>query len=292
VSILGQVQQPGQRQAGQRIVIAAQEKVGKTTLAMGSPDALLIPLETDNVALSMHRHVPPAAVNTWQGVIALCDELRAGAMAGRIARGSTLVWDSATALERIIHNGVVLLDPKIQAHMKANGGQIPKVPFIELHGGYGKAYNMANNLFEEWTRRMDELASYGGINVVVTCHVFATRVMDPTAGEFDTWDLLLHSPKDNKTYGKREFITQWADLIGFLHEPIYVTENANAKGMNRGMSAGQGRILGLDRTPAYVAGNRYQLSGTIPIPLQGGWNALAHAVYNQTQGRIDIFNRG
>ena len=35
----------GVRQEGLRIVLAGQEKVGKTTLACGAPGALLVPLE-------------------------------------------------------------------------------------------------------------------------------------------------------------------------------------------------------------------------------------------------------
>lgn len=290
MSILGQVTTGGRR-TGQRIVIAGQEKTGKTTLAMGAPNALLVPLETDNVALSRYRHVPPNAVGRWPDVIALCEELRAGAQRGQIAPGSTVVWDSATALERSIHNHVIETSPEAEAARKARVAIPSSLTMETAHGGYGKAYPKANYEFERWSRYQDELATYGGINIVVTCHVFAARVVDPSAGEFDTWDLLLHSPKNNKTYGKREFITQWADLIGFLHEPIFVMEAEKGRQLSRGMSANQGRVLAVDRTPAWVAGNRYGMTGTIPIPPQGGWNTLAHAVYNSTGGNIDLFNR-
>ena len=44
-----------------------------------------------------------------------------------------------------------------------------------------------------------------------------------------------------------------------------------------------------ERTPSWVAGNRYGLTGTIAIPPNGGWNAIAHAIY-QAKG-IDLYNR-
>ncbi len=156
-------------------------------------------------------------------------------------------------------------------------------------GGYGKAYQYANELFANFLAKCDLLALRGNINILLTCHVFAAKVVDPTAGEYDTWDLLLHSPKNQKTYGKREMLTQWADVIGFLHEPIFVTESDKKGGMNRGVSAGQGRVLAVNRTPGYVAGNRFGVVKDIPIPREQGWNHLAQAVY-ETSG-FDCFNR-
>jgi hypothetical protein len=283
-SYLSQVQ-TGYTQAGQRIVLAGVEKVGKTTLASAAPGALLIPLEQGSAAIPVAK-LPQ--IDTWEQVEGLCLELIAAAKAGRLLRGSSLAWDSATALERHIHNYVLRTDKDY-----AKGG----VTMESAHGGYGKAYGIANELFERWSRYMDELAFYGGINIIITCHDFPSRVTDPAHGEYDTWDLLLHSPKNNKTYGKREFMTQWADLVGFFHEPMFVLKTEGG-GMQQGISANQGRQLAVDRQPAWVAGNRYGMTGKIPIPAPvpgqiavDSWNALAAAIWNATQGGVDIWNR-
>jgi hypothetical protein len=156
-------------------------------------------------------------------------------------------------------------------------------------GGYGKAYNMANELFAKWVGYADELAFHAGINTIVTCHVFAARVMDPAHGEFDTWDLLLHSPKNQKNYGKREFITQWADLVGYLHEPLFIIKGEKGQNLQQAVSSNQGRQLAVDRKPTWVAGNRYGLSGLIAIPQKGGWNYLADAIFKSCG--IDLYNR-
>jgi hypothetical protein len=287
-SFLSRVQ-TGVQQNGQRIVIAGVEKVGKTTLASAAPNALLIPLEQGSAAIPVPK-LPQ--INTWEEIEALCEELINSTKSGFIKRGQSIVWDSATALERAIHNYVLRTD---NDYIKKNG---KGVTMESAHGGYGKAYNIANELFERWTRYMDELAFYGGLNIVITCHVFPSKVVDPAHGEYDTWDLLLHSPKNNKTYGKREFMTQWADLIGFFHEPMFIMKAAQEGGMSQGMSAGQGRVLAVDRQPAWVAGNRYGMTGKIPIPAPmpgaiavDSWNALAAAIWNATQGGIDVWNR-
>lgn len=280
MNMLSQVTRGNKVQKGQRIVISGVEKVGKTTLACGAPSSLLVPLEMGYGAMQ-NNQLP--LLTTWNEVESVCLELTASAQRGQVPRGSSIVWDSATALERIIHSEVLRTDPD---NLK---GQAKNLTMESAHGGYGKAYNIANDYFNRWTRYQDALAFYGGINCVVTCHVFAAKVVDPAFGEYQTWDLLLHSPKNEKNYGKRELITQWADLIGFLHEPLFVMKAEKGQSLARGISSNQGRTLAIDRAPSWVAGNRYGLSGTIQIPPVNGWNNLAAAIY-QSSG-LDVYNR-
>lgn len=279
MSILSQVKNEPST-TGIKVVIGGQEKIGKTTLACSAPNALLIQLEQGGAAMRVPK---TPHINSWQEVEQLCEELIAEAKAGRLARGSTLVWDSATALERFIHADVIKRDTTFK------GKNLTSLTMESAHGGYGKAYQLANELFERWTRYQDDLAKYGGINIVVTCHVFAVKMLDPAFGEFDQWDLLMHSPKNNKTYGKREFITQWADMVGFLHEPMFVMKAGDGEKMNRAISANQGRVLAVERTPQWVAGNRFGISGTIAIPPTEGWNHVAKAIWDKSG--IDVFNR-
>ena len=118
--------------------------------------------------------------------------------------------------------------------------------------------------------------------------MFAAKVLDPQFGEYDTWDLLLHSPKNQKTYGKRELLTQWADLVGFLHEPLIIKEDEDSV-LKRGISKKKGRILAVTRTPGYVAGNRYGLVKDIAIPKEEGWTYIAQAIYDSSE--LDFFNK-
>lgn len=277
---------------GKRIVIAAVEKMGKTTLVCDAPGALLIPLEVDAVALERYPHTP--ILNNLDEVFQLCEELLAMGAAGQLRPGQSLAWDSATMLERFIHTSVLMEDKAyVNAYDHATGVLKPNCKAVTMESaldGYGKAYSRANEKFATWLRYQDQLAYKYGVNILVTCHVFANKVQDPAHGEFDQWDLLLHSPKNNKTYGKREMITQWADCIGFLHEPMFISKEEGGS-MQRGITTGQGRALGVDRTPHWVAGNRLGMSGVIPIPPVGGWNAIANAVWNSTGGRVDLWKR-
>jgi len=263
---------------GLRMVIAGVEKVGKTTFGASAPSPLLVPLEVGYSGVS----IPKTPMLTHlDHVTQLVNEITIAAQSGQFPY-KTILFDSATALERMIHEAILMLDPQY------NPGNKKTVTMDSALGGYGKAYAYSNEKFGNFLTACDKLAVYGGINIVLTCHVFASKFMDPTAGEYDSWDLLLHSPKNQKTYGKREMITQWADVIGFLYEPMYISKQEGSN-LTRGVSQNKGRMMGLSRTPSYVAGNRFGVEGEVAIPKDDGWNHFANAIY-QASG-LDYFRR-
>ncbi len=270
----------GVTRTGLRIVIAGQEKIGKTTLASGAPGALLVPLEVGYAGVSVAK---TAMLQSLEDVNQFVSEVMGYAQRGQFPY-KTIIFDSATALERHIHDAIIRRDPAYRP-----GGK-KLITMESCHGGYGKGYNLANEEFDHLLQMFDQLAVYGGINIVLTCHVFSNKVMDATAGEYDSWDLLLHSPKNAKTYGKRERITQWADVIGFLYEPVFVSK-ADGATMSRAVSQNKGRVIGLSRTPAYLAGNRFGITGEFPIPgpPANGWNTFAQVLHHFSG--IDVFTR-
>lgn len=279
MSILGSISQAGTTKTGLRLVIGAQEKMGKTTIGSQAPKSLLVPLEVGFAGITSPK---TKMLQTLDEVNYFIDEVTYYASQKQFPY-ETIVFDSVTALERFIHTSVIQRDPLWRP------GAGKKIITIESAlGGYGKGMALANDELDAILAKLDILAIQYGINIVFTAHVFPNKVMDPTAGEYDSWDLLLHSPKNMKNYGKRERVTQWADVIGFLYEPIFVNKDDN---LSRGISQNKGRVMGLSRTPSYVAGNRFGIAGEvlIPAPPENGWNALAHALY-QAKG-IDVYNR-
>jgi hypothetical protein len=261
---------------GSRVVVVGAEKMGKTTLAAGAPDALLIPFEQGYGGVKV-PYMP--LVTEYASMLAIQNEI-AAACTAKTFKFRTLVIDSATALETLIHRHTIALDPAMRTNKAAS---------MEIaHGGYGKAYGVANTVFKDFLGWCDWLAINHAINIVFTAHAFAAKVKDPLAGEYDSWDVLLHSPKDQKTYGKREIMTQWADVVGYLHEPMTVMKG---DGVNKGTSMGQGRVFGVERQPSYTAGNRYGMRGTIalPAPPANAWNYFADALFKASG--IDLFNR-
>ena len=265
----------GVSQAGLRIVLAAQEKMGKTTLCDGAPEVLLIPLEVGYAGVKCAK---TPMITSLAQLRNLLSEIYTACQSGTFPF-KTLAFDSATAIERLIHEDVISRDP-------LNGKKT--VTMESAHGGYGKAYLLANADMSDILSFFDSLSVYFGINIILTCHVFSSKILDPNSGEYDCWDLLLHSPKNNKTYGKREIVTQWADIIGFIYEPMFVNESGK---IAKAISQNKGRVIGMARTPSYVAGNRFGITAEIslPVPPNNGWNAVAAAIY--AQAGIDVFNR-
>jgi hypothetical protein len=262
-----------------RVVIAGVEGVGKTTLGCNAPEVVHIPLETGFKPV-VTEEIP--VLGPFDDVMALLDEVIAACQKGKFKHKS-LLFDSATALERKIHDKVVRMDPLYSP------GNKKSVTMDSALGGYGKAFMLANDFFAEFLAKCDQLVIYGGINIILTCHVFANKVIDPQNGEYDVWDLLLHSPKNNKSYGKREMLTQWADIVGYLHEPMYISKSKDSD-VSMGISKNAGRILGVERIPAYVAKNRFNMRGEIAISHDQCWNYLAHAIYLGCG--LDVYNRG
>ena len=276
-NLLSQVTHTTSNLTGLRIVFYGAEKIGKTTLACGAPEALLIPLEQGYVGMSCNK---TPMLKTYEDVMSLLDEIIASAQK-KTFKHRSLIFDSSTALERLIHDNTVKRDPQYSP------GNKKTVTMDSALGGYGKAYDFSNGLFAAFMEKCDLLVEHAGINIILPTHAFADKVLDPSAGEYTSSNLLLHSPKNAKTYGKREMLLMWADVIGFLYEPVYVSKNS--ENFVQGISANKGRVLGLERTPGYVAGNRLGIKGEISVPPEQSWNYFADALF-KSSGR-DLYNR-
>src|SRR6218665_2879387 len=178
MSILSSITSGQVTNVGLRLVLAGQEKMGKTTFASGAPDVLVVPLEVGYAGVSVSK---TKMLQTFEEVNYFVDETLYYAGLGQFPF-KTIVFDSATALERHIHDAIIQRDPAF----KPGGKKL--ITMESCHGGYGKGYNLANDEFDAFLAKMDVLAVNHGINIVFTCHVFSSKVMDPTAGEYDSWD--------------------------------------------------------------------------------------------------------
>lgn len=255
---------------GIRTVIYGAEGSGKTTLATSAPKALLIPTEDGWVGLDKDSDtvILPTVVK-YDDVLPIVREI-ATLYSKNPAEFpfKTIVIDSATALERLIHNYTLRSDPKF-----ATGA---KLTMESAHGGYGASYQFANDLFTYLLGTLDWFIARG-INVTITCHAMAITEKDTIAGdEYTTMDCSLHSPKNGKSTGKREILKQWCDVLGYLHSPIYVTGKDG--GFKTAMSASSDKVLGLHNNPKYAAKNRFSVQEPLIIPKDNGWATLMSAI--------------
>jgi hypothetical protein len=92
------------------MVIAAVEKMGKTTFGSFAPDALLVPLEVGFAGVNVPK---TDMLQTYEQTVAFVDEVTYYAQRGQFPY-RTLILDSATALERQIHDNIIRRDPQCQ----------------------------------------------------------------------------------------------------------------------------------------------------------------------------------
>lgn len=276
------------RQEGKILVIAGEVGLGKSTLVSGAPNRLYVPTELGE---PQPNSLP--IVTSWETVLGLTDELIATAQAGHAIPG-TIVFDSATAMERLLFDYTIRNDKDILA-----GKKLARPLSMETsHEGYGKAYIWAKDKFQEFIDKCNLLRTNVGTHFVFTCHTFTERVIDPTVGEFDKISLLLHSPKNSKNYGNRELLEQQASLIGLLRKPILVSKGEK---FSQAMDAGQGHILSVSPQPSFTAKNRFNLTDDISMVYDRSvtdgensknlWNNLANAVWQGSGNKVDLFNR-
>jgi energy-coupling factor transporter ATP-binding protein EcfA2 len=255
---------------GIRTVIYGSEGSGKTTLATSAASSILLPTEDGWVGLDKESDIVVLpTIATYEDILGIIRELAVLLQSDPANFPfKNIIIDSATALERLIHDYTLRSDPKYATGVK--------LTMESAHGGYGASYSFANDIFTKLLGSFDWFVAKG-INVTITCHAMAITEKDTIAGdEYTTMDCALHSPKNGKSTGKREIIKQWCDILGYLHTPIYVTGKEG--GFKTAMSASSDKVLGLHGNPKYAAKNRFSVQEPLIIPKDNGWLALMGAV--------------
>ena len=254
---------------GARVILYGEPKAGKTTLACSIPNALLIPTEAGYTGIKVDR-LP--VLTTYEAINNALEEIKI-AVINKKFEYKTIVIDSLTAIESIILRDVVRFNSGDTGGLDTSLASKPTIDTIL--GGFGRGQNLFVELFKTVLNKLEILARKGKINVVCTCHVSHTQMVDPIMGEFDAWDLALFSSKNKRTPGNKDAVTQWADLIGFLHQPSFISES---NGVNRVINNNKERQLGVAKEAGYLAGNRYGLTKSIDIPATNGWEEVSSAV--------------
>jgi hypothetical protein len=259
------------KQEGLRLIAAGIEGIGKTTLLASAPKPVFIALEKGYVDVDREKvAIIPMHDATYTDLIELFGELSELVMAGTFEYQSIVV-DSLSALERIIHTHVIALDPVSRTN--------PKLTMLSAHNGYGNAYNVSNTIWQDTLKWLDFFAD-NGINICCSCHVFTNLERDTiSATEFHFTDALLHSPKSSKSFGSRELVTQWCDIFGMLYTsktPVGMGSGMNTADIDRE----QGVTLGVVQNARFRSKNRFGLERDITITKNDGWNCIAKAIYD------------
>jgi hypothetical protein len=261
------------KKAGIRAIIYGVDKIGKTTLCLTTPKPVVVQAERGVITTKHGANILSTGyIGSYDAFIEAITGIIDLAANGKL-EADTVVIDSITAVERFLHEQIVSKDKNDNATM------------VTAMGGYAKAYDLATQKAENLIALLDILAIKHGINVVLTAHSMTFKATDSLLGEVWKTDIMLHSPKNDKVYGKRELFSQWADVI------------ANIRNLPEGMQEnGQpvtGRLLVVVPSENITAGNRYGIKNNILLPDNNedyaGWNYLAQEIY--TSSGLDYFAR-
>jgi hypothetical protein len=170
----------------------------------------------------------------------------------------TIVLDSGDWMESLIHKKICS-DDNVKSIALAGGG-------------YGNGYNLAMGLWEKVITSLDDLNMRLGMIVIVICHSAVVSIKSPDTEAYDISTLKLHQPK--KGGGAGDLLAEWADVIGYARQPVFVKEAKD--GSNKVIGMGTGNELVLANSPACLSGNRYSLPDSIPL----NWSAFSGVMAN------------
>lgn len=209
--------------------------VGKTTLACGAPDPVVLAIE-DGLAELDVPHWPIASFEELMQAI--------GALYAEDHDRRTLIVDSLDWAEPLIWAEAC----------RRNGWSSIEDP------GYGKGYVAALGVWRELLDGLRALRDERGMTVVLIAHHSIKRFEDPTSDPYDRYQLKMHDKA-------AALVVEAADVVAFLNYRVSIRKEDVGfnKKVARGVGGGQ-RVLYLEERPGFIAKNRYSAPASLDLP--------------------------
>jgi hypothetical protein len=226
-----------------KIVLVGQGKIGKTTFAAMSPNA--IGILTEDGADAVNANAFPLA-SSLQDVYAAIDTL-----INQDHEFQTLFLDSLDWLEPLVQDYVC----------KANNWKNIEQP------GFGKGYVAAAEEWRNLLSGLEVLRAQKGMGIILIAHDKIKRIEDPLTEGYDSHVLKLH----DRAAG---LVLEWADVVGYAGYRIFTSKTDAGFGNKETKATTTGeRILHVEPHPAHCGGNRFGLTN---MPLD--WAAFQDAL--------------
>ena len=229
-----------------KIVLVGQGKIGKTTFAAMSPNA--IGILTEDGADAVNANAFPLA-SSLQDVYAAIDTL-----INQDHEFQTLFLDSLDWLEPLVQDYVC----------KANNWKNIEAP------GFGKGYVAAAEEWRNLLSGLEVLRAQKGMGIILIAHDKIKRIEDPLTEGYDSHVLKLH----DRAAG---LVLEWADVVGYAGYRIFTSKTDAGFGNKETKATTTGeRILHVEPHPAHCGGNRFGLTN-MPLDWAHFQTALAAA---------------
>lgn len=232
-----------------RLIVYGTHGVGKTSLAAGAPNAVLVPTEDGADEIGVARF--PLCTSFEMMMDALAD------LAYEQHDFSTVIVDSLDWAERLVWDYTCRQN---------------KWASIE-QPGFGKGYVEALTNWYEITKMVNVIRDRG-IGVIMLAHAEVKHFDDPTTDGYDRYQPSLHKGASAK-------LQEIADAVLFMSWKIVTNEVKEGFGrkITKGMGNGS-RLLFTEERPSALAKNRYSMPYKIELPNapQDMWAALSQYI--------------
>lgn len=233
-----------------RILLYGPEKGGKTTLASEFPAPVFLQTEEGTGTLEL---------NTFGKLLSFQDVMDAMAsLYQEEHKFKTCVVDSVTALQTLIY-----AETCERGDEKGN-----KKSRIEDFG-YGKGYQYALSVWQEFMEGIMALRRDRGMTVVLIAHSKIERFDDPETVSYSRYEIDLHEKA-------RDLLKREVDIVLLLKPDVTIKTEEQGFSKTRARADG-GRSVWMNTSsrPAYAAGNRYDMPERILYERTKGYATLA-----------------
>ena len=223
----------GRRHRPVRAGIYGPEKLGKSTLAAAFPSPIVLDTEDG----THHLDVARVSIGSW-------DELRAAIaeIGSKPTEFKTVVIDSADWAERLLVE-----------HLLAEHKQKSIEGF-----GFGKGYTLLAEGFGRLLTQCDALVGVG-LHVVFVAHSKVQKTSPPDQVDgYDRYELKL-------TKQTSPLLKEWCDILAFCNYKTSTREGTDGRTKAVG---GKRRVMYLEHSAAFDAGNRYGLDAELPMAIE------------------------
>lgn len=222
-------------------IIYGPSGLGKTTLAVGSKNPIVLQTEEGLGILTKNREIPHFKLakdyDTFFGYLKF--------LVDSDLEYNTLVIDSLDWLEPLIHTKTC------EAHKQQS---------IESFG-YGRGYNEALKYWREVLDIVNRLRNEKKMRIVLIAHNQIKAFHDPSTESYDRHELKLHKAAS-------ALVLEASDMCLFLNYKKGTVKVQGNKGLTS-KTVQSGRVLVTTESPACVAKNRYGLPEEIQVIDEG-----------------------